>query len=150
MVVAVQPASAQEPVHDFVVPEGQGCRDFALGLDNIAFPPTRKSTTVNGTEVILLASGKSGAITYTNIESGESVAFSSRGTLLKETSLGGTKVLQEFSGNVGLVLFPTDVPAGPRTIQLNGRLVAEFDKATNATVVRKLVGHQIDICTRLA
>jgi hypothetical protein len=149
MLVAAQPASAQE--EPIVLDPGVACQDFALRLENIAFPPTRKSTTINGTEVILLASGKSGAITYTNVETGESVAFRSRGTLLKETPTGDANVvIQEFSGNVGLVLFPTDEPAGPSTIQLNGRLVAEFNKVTGATTLLKLVGHQIDICAELA
>jgi hypothetical protein len=123
-----------------------------LALDNIAFPPVRKSTTdENGNDIILLASGKSGAITYTNLANGKSVAFPSRGTLLKETPTGEPNVVtQEFSGNVGLVLFPTDTPAGPSTIQLNGRLVDKFNKVTGETEVLKLVGHQIDICARLA
>ena len=39
MVVAVQPALAQEPEHDFVVPKGEGCPTFTLGLDDIEFLP---------------------------------------------------------------------------------------------------------------
>jgi hypothetical protein len=150
MVVTVQTASASDPI---IVPKGQGCPTFTLRLDNTDFPPVRKSIDDAAGEpvVILLASGKSGAITYTNVETGKSVAFPSRGTLLKETPTATPNVvIQEFSGNVGLVLFPTDKPAGPSTIQLNGRLVAEFNKVTGATVLQKLVGHQIDICAQLA
>jgi len=152
MTVGAQPASAQTPEHDVVLPAGQGCPTFSLALDNIEGPPVRKSTTTtNGTEVILLASGKSGAIVYTNVATGESVAFPSRGTLLKETPTSDPSVvIQEFSGNVGLVLFPTDQPAGPSTVQLNGRLVTVFNKATGATTVKKLVGHKTDICAELA
>jgi hypothetical protein len=153
MVVAVQPASAQEPAHDAELEAGIGCKDFPLALDNIDFPPIRKSIDdeAGNPVVILLASGKSGAITYTNLDNGKPVAFPSRGTLLKETPTGEpNEVIQEFSGNVGLVLFPTDTPKGPSTIQLNGRIVAKFNKETGVTEVQKLVGHQIDICARLA
>jgi len=149
MVFAGQPASAQE-AHDIVLDPGVGC-SFRLALDNIDFPPVRREFTDRNGNAVVLRAGKSGAITYTNLDNGKTVAFPSRGTHLRETATGEPNVvLQEFSGNVGLVLFPGDVPAGPSTIQLNGRLVATFNTKTGATEVQKLVGHQIDICARLA
>jgi hypothetical protein len=145
MIAAAQPASAQQ--HDVELPAGVGC-SFALGLDNIEGPPLRKEfTDRNGNKVRVFA-GKSGAVIYTNLDTGASVSFPSRGTHLRETTDPSGAQLLEYSGNVGLVLFPTDVPAGPSTTQISGRLVLKVNG--NITEVQKLEGQKIDICARLA
>ena len=93
------------------------------GLDGGAFPPERKTfTDPNGNPIVVLA-GKSGAVTYTNLDTNESLTFPSRGTALRVTTQSDETQLLEFSGNVGILLFPLDVPAGPSTTQINGRLV---------------------------
>jgi hypothetical protein len=146
LIVAAQPASAQE--HDIVLPAGVGC-DFALALDNIEGPPLRREfTDRNGNKVRVFA-GKSGAVIYTNLETGESVSFQSRGTRLRETTDATGTLLLEYSGHVGLVLFPTDVPAGPSTTQISGSLVVTVE-SSGVTTVQKVQGQQIDICARLA
>jgi hypothetical protein len=146
MIVAAQPASAQG--HDVVLPAGVGC-DFELALDNIEGPPLRREfTDRNGNKVRVFA-GKSGAVIYTNTETGESVSFQSRGTRLRETTDATGTLLLEYSGHVGLVLFPTDVPAGPSTTQISGRLVLTVE-SSGVTTVQKVQGQQIDICARLA
>jgi hypothetical protein len=144
---AASTASAQE--HDLVFDAGVACA-FPLGLDGGEFPPERKTfTDPNGNPIVLLA-GKSGAVTYTNLVTEESLTFPSRGTALRVTTRPDETLLLEFSGNVGLLLFPTDVPAGPSTTQINGRLVFSFDPLTGFTEVRKQVGHQIDVCAALS
>jgi hypothetical protein len=147
MIVVAQPASAQ--VHDVVLPAGIGC-DFELALDNIEGPPLRREFTDRNGNTVRLFAGKSGAVIYTNLETGESVSFQSRGTRLRETTDATTgTVLLEYSGHVGLVLFPTDVPAGPSTTQISGSLVATVD-SSGVFTVQKVQGQQIDICARLA
>jgi hypothetical protein len=149
MIAAAQPASAQD--HDIVIPEGEACADFALGIDNPEFPPLRREFIDRNGNPVRLFAGQSGAIIYTNLETGESLSFNARGTRLLETTdpTTGLQTL-EFSGQVGLVLFPTDVPAGPSTTQISGRLVVTFDPATGFTEVQTLEGSQIDICAELA
>ena len=146
MIVAAQPASAQE--HDVIIPAGIGC-DFELGLDNIEGPPLRRTFTDRDGNQVQLFAGKSGAIIYTNTETGKSVSFQSRGTRLRTTTTA-TQIIQEYSGHVGLVQFPTDVPAGPFTTQISGRLVIAIDRTTGSGTVQKLEGKQIDICAELA
>jgi hypothetical protein len=146
VVVAAQPASAQE--HDLIIPAGIGC-DFELGLDNIEGPPLRRTFTDRDGNQVSLFAGKSGAIIYTNTETGESVSFKSRGTRLKTTTTP-TQTILEYSGHVGLVQFPTDVPPGPFTTQISGRLVIAVDSETGSGTVQKLEGNQIDICAELA
>jgi hypothetical protein len=147
LIVAAQLASAQE--HDVVLPAGVGC-DFALALDNIEGPPLRREFTDRNGNTVRLFAGKSGAVIYTNLKTGESVSFQSRGTRLRETTDATTgTVLLEYSGHVGLVLFPTDVPAGPSTTQISGSLVATVD-SSGVFTVQKVQGQQIDICATLA
>jgi hypothetical protein len=148
MIVAVQPASAQEE-HDVELPAGVGC-DFALGLDNIEGPPLRREFTDQNGDKVSLFAGKSGAVIYTNLETGESVSFQSRGTKLRQTTDETTGIQTfEFSGHVGLVLFPSDVPSGPSTTQISGRLVFTIDSG-GVTEVQTVEGKQTDICARLA
>ena len=143
---AASTASAQE--HDIELPAGVAC-DFPLGLDGGALPPVRSTfTDQNGNPIVVLA-GKSGAVTYTNLDTNESLTFPSRGTALRVTTTqsDGTQLL-EFSGNVGIILFPTDDPPGPSTTQINGRLVLEQDGSV--TTVLKQEGKQIDVCAALS
>ena len=146
MIVAAQPASAQQ--HDFELDPGVGC-DFGLGLDNIEGPPLRREFTDRNGNTVRVFAGKSGAVIYTNLETGESVSFQSRGTRLRETTdaTTGTQLL-EYSGHVGLILFPTDVPAGPSTTQISGSLVVTVEDGV--FTVQEVQGQQIDICARLA
>jgi hypothetical protein len=134
------------------LPAGMAC-DFSFGLDGGAFPPERKTfTDPNGNPIVVLSAGKSGAVTYTNLDTDpeESLTFPSRGTALRVTNQSDGTQLWEFSGNVGIILFPTDFPAGPSTTQINGRLVLSFDPASGFTEVLKQEGKQIDVCARLS
>lgn len=145
MIVVAQPASAAA----IELPTGVAC-DFPLGLDGGAFPPERKTfTDPNGNPIVVLA-GKSGAVTYTNLATDETLTFPSRGTALRVTTRSDGTQLLEFSGNVGILLFPDDVPKGPSTTQINGRLVLSVNPVTGFTVVLKQEGHQIDVCAGLS
>jgi hypothetical protein len=153
MIVAAQLASAQE--HDLVLDPGVAC-DFGLGLDGGAFPPERKTfTDAAGNPIVVLLAGKSGAVTYTNLDTNKSVTFPSRGTALRITNRPDGTQLLEFSGNVGIILFPTDNPPGPSTTQISGgRLVIE-NSAPDPTgffvsTVLQQVGKQTDVCAALS
>jgi hypothetical protein len=148
-IVAAQPASAQEQQFDIELPAGVGC-EFPLGINNPEGPDARRVfTDRNGNQVSLFA-GRSGAVSYTNILTGETVSFNARGTRLRLTTDPTTGVQTfEFSGQVGLVLFPTDVPEGPSTTQISGQLVLTVD-AEGVTEVQEQRGRQIDICAALS
>jgi hypothetical protein len=149
MIVAAQPASAQEEF-DILLPAGLAC-PFELGINNPEFPPLKREFTDRNGNPVRLFAGQSGAISYTNTDTGESVSFNARGTRLRETTdpTTGLQTL-EFSGQVGLILFESDVPAGPSTTQISGRLVVTFDPVTGFTEVQEQRGRQIDICAELA
>lgn len=144
-IAGAPPASAA----DLELDPGVGC-EFPLSLDGGAFPPERRNfTDRNGNPVSILA-GKSGAVTWTNLDNGKSITFASRGTSLRVTTVSDTEQILEFSGHVGLVLFPDDIPAGPSTTQISGRLVLRVDPTTLKTEVLKQVGKQVDVCAALS
>jgi hypothetical protein len=151
MVVTAQPASAQE--HALELDPGVACA-FGLGLDGGAFPPERKTFTDKNGNTVTVFAGKSGAVTYTNLATEESVSFDAGGTHLRVTSRpDGTQRL-EFSGHVGIILFPTDNPSGPSTTQISERLVIENSAPDRnglvVSTVLKQVGKQTDVCAALS
>ena len=108
----------------------------------------------NGNDIVLLA-GQSGAVTYTNHDNPEkSITFKARGTRFKTTTRPDGTARLEFSGHIGIILFPTDVPAGPSTTQISGHVVVENAAADSndvvvSTVVQQ-VGQQIDVCAAIS
>jgi hypothetical protein len=64
------------------------------------------------------------------------------------TNADGTFTVQATGHNV-VILFPTDVPAGPSTTLYTGRLVYTVDASNNFTVVSSS-GPTTDICALLA
>jgi hypothetical protein len=53
-------------------------------------------------------------------------------------------------GHLILLLFPSDVPAGPSTTLYVGRVVFTFDFETGFTVVKGNTGRATDLCAALA
>jgi hypothetical protein len=130
------------------LPAGLGC-EFPLTVTFEGQDVTRHEfTTDDGTTKILLA-GKGNDLTFTNADTGESLFFESRGyreTTVTNPDGSGTTTS---SGTVGLILFPTDSPAGPSTILIEGRLVYDFTATADFTV-KSVSGHVTDICAALS
>ena len=92
---------------------------------------------------------KESCLGYTNAESGENISFPSNGSVQRITfNEDGTQTVQATGHNV-VILFPTDVPAGPSTTLYTGRLVYTDDGAGNFTV-QSTSGPTTDICALLA
>ena len=130
------------------LPAGVGC-EFALTVtfegQNVN---THEFTTDDGTAKVLLA-GKGNDLTFTNEETGESLFFKSLGyreTTVTNPDGSGTTTS---SGTVGLILFPTDSPAGPSTTLIRGRLVYDFTATADFTV-KSVSGNVTDICAALS
>ena len=54
------------------------------------------------------------------------------------------------TGHNGLILFPTDLPAGPTTTHYIGRIVYTVDPATGVSTLISMSGSGRDICAELA
>jgi hypothetical protein len=108
----------------------------------------REFTDQNGNVVKVLEAGKGFDLTFTNTETGESIAFPSNGSVQRTTvNADGTSTVQATGHNV-VILFPTDIPAGPSTTLYTGRLVYTVDAAGNFTV-QSTSGRTTDICALL-
>jgi hypothetical protein len=146
-VATAAPASAQELALD--LPAGLAC-DFALHIEGTGdMRITRQFTDQNGEVVRVLTAGKGFNLTFTNVENGNILDLPSNGSVNMTTNnADGTQTIQVTGHNV-VILFPTDVPAGPSTTLYTGRLVYTVD--TNGVfTVQSRSGPTTDICALLA
>ena len=151
---ATQPAFAQGP---FILDAGLGC-EFNLGIKatggNLV---TREFTDAAGNVVRTITAGKGVDLTYTNYGpdpgspvAGESVTVKTAGSVTKTVNNpDGTQTVTG-TGHNGLILFPTDVPAGPTTTHYIGRIVYTVDPDTGIFTLQSTTGQERDICAELA
>jgi hypothetical protein len=98
-----------------------------------------------------ITAGKGFDLTFTNLNTGETVELPSRGSVDRTTINNGTET-HELSGHNVLILFPTDIPTGPSTTLYVGRLVYMVDIATQVFTLQttSISGQTTDICALLA
>jgi autotransporter passenger strand-loop-strand repeat protein len=121
---AAQPASAD--VID--LPAGTACQDFGLRLERTnGNLHTTEFKDKNGNLVRILTAGKGFLLKYTNLNSGKYVTIRTDGSVSStRINSDGTQTVTA-TGHNGLILFPTDVPAGPTTTQYIERIVYTVD-----------------------
>ncbi len=144
------PAAAAPEDYDLFLPAGLGCEGFGLGIDISGGNRIIKEfTDENGNVVRILETGRGSDLTFTNDTTGASLALRSNGSVSDTTfNSDGTRTVSNMGHNV-VILFPTDVPAGPSTKLYVGRLVYTADSANNF-VVQSFSGSTTDICERLS
>ena len=145
--VGPSPARAAEFVVEF--PTGIACPDFDLRLEgDDDVPVSRSFTDRDGNERALLA-GRARPVTATNLASGEQLVIPGRGVSIWTTNYPDGSQRVTVSGTVLLVMYPTDIPAGPSTTVITGRLVYTVDADFVYTIV-SVKGQQTDVCAALA
>ncbi|MEV7475188.1 hypothetical protein AB0N33_15930 [Pseudarthrobacter oxydans] len=152
-----QPALADEPIF---VPAGQGCADFSIQLSSTGGNlHTKKFYDKEGNVVRMITAGKGVLLTYTNMGpdpdpenavAGESITFRTDGSVTEIVTNPDGTLTYTATGHNGLVMFPTDVPAGPTTTQYVGRIVFNVDPATGVFTLVSTAGRAIDVCAELA
>jgi hypothetical protein len=151
---APQPALADEPL---IIPRGLACPDFNVGLATTSGPVVEKQFhDKDGNLVRFLSVGKDVIVTWTNFGpdpdnpvAGASVAIKTSGSVMSTRfNSDGTQTVTA-TGHNALVLFPSDVPAGPTTTQYIGRIVYTVDGAGTFTLL-STSGMERDICAELA
>ncbi len=145
---AAQPASAAVV---FELGPGLACQDFGLRLESTGGKlHTKTFTDQDGNPVRILTAGKGTLLTYTNVNSGASVTIRTDGSVSStRTSPDGTQTVTA-TGHNGLVLFPSDVPAGPTTTQYIGRIVYTVSPPDGVFTLLSTSGSARDICAELA
>jgi hypothetical protein len=150
-----QPAFADEQI----IPIGLACPDFNVGLATTGGPVVEKDFNYKDGSVRSLSVGKGVVVTWTNEGTdpdnpvaGASVTIKTSGsvTSTRKISPDGTLATVTATGHNGLVLFPSDVPAGPTTTQYIGRIVYTIDLSTGVFTLLSTSGMERDICAELA
>jgi hypothetical protein len=150
MLVGVVPAFAQT-TPDIVLPAGVACSGFDLGIfvsggDHRVF---KEFEDKNGNVVRVLEAGKGFALTFENLSTGATLSLQPNGSVTHTTINPDGSLTVVSTGHNVVILFPTDVPPGPSTIQYVGRLVYTVD--TNGVfTVQQFRGKTSDICASLS
>jgi hypothetical protein len=141
---------AEEPAFTVeLIPAGLGCA-FPLRLDSSAGEVrTITFKTENGQPGRIISVKTGVVLTYTNLDTGESVSIKTSGSVTSAVRDGVTET-RTATGHNGLILFPEDVPAGPTTTQYNGRIVYTFNTETGFVEVIETSGKATDICAELS
>jgi hypothetical protein len=104
----------------------------------------------NGNPVTLLT-GRGSAITLTNDDTGATLSLPESGAPWRIVNRG-PRSTSTFTtmGHLVLILFPTDVPAGPSTTLYVGRVVFDVDNVTEVFTLRETRGKSTDLCAALS
>jgi len=73
----------------------------------------------------------------------------SGGLHLHTTHSDGTQTVSS-TGHNGLILFPSDIPAGPTTTHYTGRIVYNVNLQTGVFTLVSTAGQERDICSELS
>jgi hypothetical protein len=155
LVAPAQPATADDLI---LLPAGLGCPDFILGISSTGGNlHVKEFTDADGNLVRNITAGKGVLLTYTNYGTkknkpvaGKSVTIRTDGSVSQTvTNPDGTQTVTA-TGHNGLILFPSDVPAGPTTTQYIGQIEYTIDPSTGVFTLVRTSGQERDICAELA
>jgi hypothetical protein len=143
----VQPAAAADDPPDFE--PGVACT-FGLNLDGVDNRNVHEFTDVHGNDVQLIT-GLAGPVTFTNVVSGAALTLQARGAAWKIVTSADKKTTTfTATGHFVLILFPTDVPAGPSTTLYVGRVVFTIDNSSGVFTLQETRGTATDLCAALS
>jgi hypothetical protein len=144
-------AAAEEPPDSVLdLDAGVGC-DFALHVEIRGGTQVfREFTDKNGQVVRILLAGKGSALLFENASdpTAPSLSLKANGSVAHITVNPDGSSTWTTTGHNVLILFPTDIPAGPSTTLQVGRLVFTVD-STGVFTVRERSGKTTDICAQL-
>lgn len=148
LLTPVPPASAAPIILD----AGQACA-FPLSLSGSDGRVRVKEFTDKKTgkvaRILQVATGVT--LTYTNLTpGGKSVSIKTSGSVWHIVNNPDGTQTWTMTGHNGLVLFPTDIPAGPTTTQYDGRVVFKFNPVDGFTILISTSGKARDICAELS
>jgi hypothetical protein len=146
------------PDVEFEFPAGVACADFDLRLE-IWNNPDRKEPKVfkdeNGNVVRILSTGKGNTLAFTNLLTNERLVLKANGANDHVAVNPDGLETHASTGHNVLILFPTDVPAGPSTTLYVGRIVFTVDANPNSPTfglftLQSTSGNSTDICAALS
>jgi len=130
-------------------PAGSACT-FELRIDGTGGNQVyREFFDRNDNLVRSLTAGTGSALTFTNVGTGASLSTKSNGAVTHIAYNADGSYTYVTTGHNILILFPTDVPAGPTTTLYVGRVVFNSDSAFNFTLLNHS-GTATDVCAALS
>ena len=148
--LAVSANGAAATEHDLVLPAGEAC-DFELAVD-LAGGDRRVERTFrddDGNPVRTISAGVGSQLTFTNLANDAMTALPANGAVMNTVfNADGSQTVTSTGHNV-LILFPTDVPAGPSTTLYVGRVVYTVDD-DGVFTLQSTSGRETDICAALS
>ena len=133
------------------IPAGLACLNFDLtiNIDVNDKRVYREFTDKDGQTVRIIDAGKGNDLEFVNDATGATFALQGNGSVSHTTvNPDGTYTVSAEGHNV-IILFPTDEPPGPSTIQYVGRVVYTVDVDGTFTL-EKVTGTSTDICAALS
>jgi hypothetical protein len=148
-VLAVSADAAIAAEHDVVFPAGTAC-DFDLAVDVAGGHQVEHIfVDANGNKVRTLSAGVGSQLTFTNLSTNATLALPANGAVTNTVfNADGSQTVTVTGHNV-LILFPTDVPAGPSTTLYVGRVVFTIG-VDQVFTLKSTSGKATDICAALS
>jgi hypothetical protein len=150
LALAGSAAPAVAAPFSFELDPGQGCA-FGLGVSGTGGDHRGGHTFVdaNGNPVRIIDAGRGSRLTFTNLSTGATLTLRANGAVTNTViNPDGSSTVTTTGHNV-LILFPTDVPAGPSTTLFTGRVVFTVSP-TGVFTLLSTAGTSTDICAALA
>lgn len=143
-------AAADPPDAVIDLPAGTACPEFSLQIEiRGSSKVVKEFTDENGNVVRMLTAGKGPALSFMNLSSGATFSLKPNGAVTHTRFNPDGSSTVSITGHNVLILFPTDIPAGPSTTLHVGRVVFTVD--TNGVfTVQKVSGKRTDICAILS
>jgi hypothetical protein len=147
----VGPMAGTVAAHDLDLDPGVACT-FGLGIDVDEPGPGmvfREWYDADGNLMRTLQAGTGVALTFTNMDTGATYSTPWNGSVISEVYADDGSLTVSMKGHTILIMFPTDVPAGPSTTLYIGRVVYTVD-TSGVFTIRSTAGRAIDICAALS
>ena len=142
------PATAADYVF-YDLPAGLAC-DFHLLVESWGGNQVYKEfVDKNGELVRMLSAGKGSRLLFTNLDTPATFSVKANGSVTHITFNHDGSYTSSTTGHNVLILFPSDVPAGPSTTAYVGRVVYTVDINGNFTL-QEVSGRSTDICAALS
>ncbi|WP_243073805.1 hypothetical protein [Microbacterium sp. SS28] len=133
---------------DFVLPAGAACT-FELHVTGTGGSAiTREFTDADGNIVRTLTAGRGSDLTFENVSTGATIPLKGNGSVTSATINPVGPATVRSTGHNVILMFPTDVPAGPSTTLYIGRVTYQVD-AQNTFTITGSSGRTRDICAEL-
>jgi hypothetical protein len=143
------PSGSDEPDEVFELPAGVAC-EFALRVEIRGSSQVfREFFDEDGNLVGQFAAGRGSALTLINLDTGESLSLRANGSVSQVVFNPDGSQIWTTTGHNVLILFPTDIPAGPSTTLHIGAVEFTVDPFGVFTV-QMVSGRSIDLCSELA